>query len=76
MANNVIVILHRINKDFILWTELIKCLPLNGVEPKFTICTSLTQPRKTQTGRSSGLGGVGRKKKKKKALSSTCEETF
>lgn len=46
-AKNVIVILHPINKDFILWrTQLIKCLPLTTVEPKFNI---LHKPGATQT---------------------------
>lgn len=49
-AKNVIVILHPINKDFILCTtQLIKCLPLTtSIKPKFTIL-HLMQPRQIQT---------------------------
>lgn len=49
-AKNVIVILHPINKDFILCTtQLIKCLPLTtSIKPKFTTLL-LMQPRQMQT---------------------------
>lgn len=48
-VKNGIVILHPVNKDFILWTsQLIKCLPLTtSIKPKFTIL-HLMQPRHIQ----------------------------
>lgn len=76
-AKNIIVILHPINKDFILrTTQLIKCLPLTTVEPKFTV---LHKHDATQTDTDKLEGVLGREKKKKKkksALPTVCEETF
>jgi len=65
------VILHAINKDFILWTtRLIKFLPLTTVEPKFT---TLHKPGATQTDTDKLEVVLGREKK---ALPTICEETF